>query len=185
MVGCTLGEIMKIIADGDVYLYLCVCRKDKITFTQVKKTWNTRINDTMETNFADEAIICLSTDGENFRKINYDWYKASRKYKEAPEHLHALKAWAFEEDKRVVGSPSGEADDEMMIRACDAYEANEPYVICTIDKDLKTIPGMYYNVRTGERFNISPKEAYDYMFEQFLTGDMGRLYPRFERYWAS
>jgi 5'-3' exonuclease len=84
-------------------------------------------------------------------------------------------------DGMAIESVGREADDLMRIWAEEAREAGVPYVICTIDKDLKCIPGLYHKMHidaigrtwtTEERtIEISEDYATRFYYEQLLKGD--------------
>jgi DNA polymerase-1 len=55
--------------------------------------------------------------------------------------------------------------------------SNPNTIICSIDKDLKTIPGKHYNFGKDEFYDVSEEEAdYNHLF-QTLTGDATDGYP--------
>lgn len=45
------------------------------------------------------------------------------------------------------------------------------YVICSLDKDLKQIPGHHYNWRRDEFDFVEPIEGLRHFYRQLLTGD--------------
>jgi DNA polymerase-1 len=50
-------------------------------------------------------------------------------------------------------------------------EIKQKVVICTIDKDLQTIPGHHYNFSKDLEFTVSEHQADLYHMSQTLTGD--------------
>ena len=77
-----------------------------------------------------------------------------------------------------------EADDQLAIDQYDDYyktwgAAPEDIsysglstIICTIDKDLKMIPGLHYNWNTDEKLFVTEIEGLRWFYTQCLTGDM-------------
>ena len=68
-------------------------------------------------------------------------------------------------------APGMEADDALAMLAADCEEAHETCIICSIDKDLLTIPGLHFNFVTGEWRTVGRVEAWRRLMSQVLTGD--------------
>ena len=113
---------------------------------------------------------------ENFRKdvATIKGYKAHRPakpvyYEEVRDYL--FKFWQAE---LVDGM---EADDKLGIEQClfqvteDGYFEWNKTVICSIDKDLKMIPGWHYNFVTNEKVFVDETEAWRNFYRQCITGD--------------
>lgn len=123
---------------------------------------------------ADAVLVALSVpDQECFRRDVLPSYKSNRRDKVRPSALRALKDHLLEQHAAVV-RPGLEADDIMGIKATDPNRNFEP-VIVTIDKDLRQIPGIYYNPfpHKKERVEeiISPADAGEWWMYQTLIGD--------------
>lgn len=116
---------------------------------------------------ADEFKLYL-TGTENFRKDVLPTYKANRKDVRKPMILKPLKDWMVSEYKAVLREPF-EADDLMGIRGTDGNDT----IIVSEDKDLKTIPGLFFNPAHPEEgvIKISESDADVMFFSQVLTGD--------------
>ena len=114
----------------------------------------------------ENAVLCF-TGRNNFRYSVLPTYKSNRRGKPKPILLDVLieHAWKMWECKAV---DCLEADDVMGIMATE-YPGR--YVIATIDKDLKQIPGPHYNWRRERMKNITPREADYWFYFQVLTGD--------------
>jgi 5'-3' exonuclease len=130
---------------------------------------------------ASEFSIFLS--GEtNFRYSIYPEYKANRKQPK-PRHLKALKQYLIDKYAAVV-SDNCEADDLLGIEQCNSTDT----IICSIDKDLRMIPGNHYSfeisgkitrgpragetwVRPAERLVVEAFEGLRHFYSQVLTGD--------------
>ena len=162
---------MKLLIDGDVLLYLALARDKEDNLEEAKEHYLGIIKDACESNFTTDAEVYLSSDGQNFRKNTYESYKANRKTKTPPPNLKELKEWVFGNVPNVFGSPKGEADDYLLMRASELGERGESWVIATVDKDLRTMPGIFYDLRQRERIIVSPRQAYNFMMQQFIMGD--------------
>jgi DNA polymerase-1 len=122
------------------------------------------------------ACICLSKFKEkNFRHALYSGYKACRKGRELPkfiqqgyEHL-TMRGRKWSEHTKVFQIDNLEADDVMGILATSGSYAKT--VIVTVDKDLKTIPGLHYDPKKQILDDVSPMEAIRRLYMQWLTGD--------------
>lgn len=125
---------------------------------------------------ADDFIICLSDDFNNFRKGIYPAYKSNRKGVERPVHLYDLKEWLSEKYPTQTRSYL-EADDVMGILATEPHTGER--IIVSEDKDMQTVPALLYNPNRhilGVR-EISPDEAERFMFWQAICGDQTDGYP--------
>lgn len=122
---------------------------------------------------ADRMIVCLSN-SQNFRKELLPSYKANRKNVIKPALLHELRKY-MAESYEVFERPGLEADDVMGILSTvgDNKLIQGERIIVSIDKDLKTVPGLLFNPNHFDRgtVEISVEEAdYEHM-KQTLTGD--------------
>lgn len=118
------------------------------------------------------AVMCLSDSGANFRKELYPEYKANRSAK--PELYGPIREFiATCADWTPFMRPRLEADDVMGILST----AGKPYpgqkIICSVDKDMKTIPGFLFNPNKHEDgvVSVKPLDADRYHLFQTLTGD--------------
>jgi DNA polymerase-1 len=113
-----------------------------------------------------DCIVCLSG-SKNFRYDLLSTYKHNRKDKPKPVYLDEIKEhlktnYKFQQ-KDVL-----EADDCMGILAT---KFPDSYIIATIDKDLRQIPGHYFNFTDRKLEVISQFEADRFFYEQCLSGD--------------
>ena len=128
---------------------------------------------------ADEFQLWLSDTAENnFRFKLSPSYKATRKL-EKPVHHEAIKEYLITKWKAKI-SYGMEADDALGIEQCKYWKAIEGAagedgdnysVICTIDKDLKQIPGWNYNFIKKEMSFITPEKALYEFYRSILVGD--------------
>lgn len=125
----------------------------------------TKILDGIET----EEFILAFSDKHNFRKEILPTYKNNRVGVRKPMLLKFLRDWATEKygSKVMTGL---EGDDVLGIMATDERDP-DIYIVCTSDKDLKTIPASHYNFGKDESFLIDSAEADRFHMIQTLTGD--------------
>lgn len=118
------------------------------------------------------SILCLSDPGGCFRSEIYPEYKANRNpsmnrpllYQPLREYLHR--------EYPVEELPNLEGDDAVGICATEGGG-----IMVSIDKDMKTVPGILWNPSTGEKTVITPEEADRNHLIQTLTGDRVDNYP--------
>jgi len=137
-----------------------------------RKTLTTLV-DTLQ---ADDFVICLSDDFNNFRKTVSPTYKGNRTG-ERPVHLYDIKDWLRQNYPfRLI--PHLEADDVMGIMATDPAATDER-IIVSADKDMQTIPGLLYRPHEArpKLRHITPEEADRYHLYQTLIGDSTDGYP--------
>lgn len=128
---------------------------------------------------ADEVVVALTChETPNFRKAFFPAYKANRSTKRkpliwGPMRAHLMKEWS------AKIKPNLEGDDVLGILSTLPHPG-EQRIIVSIDKDFKTIPGMFYNMldgKSGQIQEIDEREAdYNFML-QTLTGDVVDNYP--------
>jgi hypothetical protein len=90
-------------------------------------------------------------------KANRDPNNRPRYYKEIREYLIA--EWRAEVTEGI------EADDALALN----HDGNT--VICSTDKDLRTLPGYFYNIATGELEHIDETQAITNFLVQLMVGD--------------
>jgi len=93
-------------------------------------------------------------------------YKGNRTASK-PVHYESIKTYLQERHNGEV-IEGQEADDKMGI-----VQSQNPdrTTICTIDKDLRMIPGRHYNWQTSEVFFVDEWEGIKWFYTQLLTGD--------------
>ena len=105
----------------------------------------------------------------NFRyKITPD-YKGNRKGGRVPQHLGVCKEALM--DRGAVLDENLEADDLVIIRAKQLERAGIPWVIVGCDKDLKQIPGSFYDPFANKREVVTLPVARENLWRQIATGD--------------
>lgn len=119
----------------------------------------------MEHLSADDYSLCVSDD-HNFRKDIEPTYKGNRASTRRPVVLKPIRQWLF--DNGAVTYPGLEGDDVMGILS------TGDTIICSIDKDLKTIPGRFFF--ENKIHEITEAEADYWHLYQTLVGDTGDGY---------
>ncbi len=113
------------------------------------------------------SYICFLSGGVNFRYSVYPEYKANRKDIPKPRHLSAIREYLTAEWNAKV-TDGIEADDAMGIAQC-AQDGET--IICSIDKDMKQIPGWHYHFVKHEQFLVSPLDGLRFFYYQLIMGD--------------
>jgi 5'-3' exonuclease len=108
----------------------------------------------------------------NFRNLLYPDYKLNRHSDPTKRNIFVpiIRSLAVAEGF-AVDSDGREADDLMRIWAEQAMESGDDFIIATIDKDLKCIPGKHYLMNKEIFFEVSKEEARKHYYEQLLKGD--------------
>ncbi len=135
------------------------------------------IADLKEAAKADAVVIAL-TDTNNWRKKVMDTYKAHRLKVRKPIVYQPMREYCAEKYNTFM-RPTLEGDDVLGILATNPKLFPGEKVIVSIDKDLKTIPGVHLRLDDPERKErvISVEEADRYHMLQTLTGDQSDGYP--------
>ncbi|SCW77128.1 DNA polymerase-1 [Rhizobium mongolense subsp. loessense] len=135
----------------------------------VKTKINDMIDHIMSSLDGDQCKLCLTDSEGNFRKSVLSTYKGNRANVKKPLVLKNIKQWMIDE-LGAYFRPGLEGDDCMGILA--TVRGSDERIIVSIDKDMKTIPGLFCrNVSTGEIMEISEAEADYWHLYQTLTGD--------------
>lgn len=120
---------------------------------------------------ASKALLVFS-DKNNWRKDVLPSYKSNRSGTRKPMLLKFLREYAFE-NHECVSKPDLEGDDVIGIYATfkSKLEPVREFIICSLDKDFKTIPGKHYNFGRDEFFEVTEHTADYWHMMQTLTGD--------------
>ena len=117
--------------------------------------------------------VLVFSAGVSFRYGVWPAYKANRKKHRKPAGYRKLKEWvanaAVSRGWEVVELPDIEGDDVLGV----LYEEGD--VICSIDKDMLTLPG--YHLRNGQVIEVSEYDADLAFYSQALVGDTSDNYP--------
>lgn len=109
---------------------------------------------------------------DNFRNILYPDYKLNRHKPEVKQNkfVPVIRKLAIKEGL-AIDSEGREADDLMRIWAGEAANHDVDYIICSIDKDLRCIPGKHHNLKTKVTDFVSQWEADRFYYQQLISGD--------------
>lgn len=111
-----------------------------------------------------------STDKSNYRFQVDSTYKANR-VQPKPRHYEYLRNTILNDPLFHSCLVSGkEADDRIGINAS-IYPSHRDYIVVSIDKDLKQIPGWHYDFVKKRKFYVTKKQAAKFLYYQLLVGD--------------
>lgn len=168
-----------VLIDGDVLLYKATIVSeaefdwgdDVITIHsdlgEVRQIITGIVSALLEAYETDELKIALSSPN-NFRRDIDETYKTNRASRK-PVGFAMARDWMKMEFK-CTEIDGLEADDVLGVWATQKSLRGKT-VICTIDKDLKQIPGKLHNMNTQELVEISEAEGYRFHMYQTLVGD--------------
>ncbi len=148
------------LVDADSIVYKAA--SSKYDFIQVLERVHFYL-DNIYNRFQSEPIIFLSG-STNFRYSVCKDYKANRKDKPRPPYFKEVREYLVDHCGAMV-SVGYEADDFLGVMA--SFDS----VICSIDKDMNTIPGNHFNYQTYEFYEVSEEQAAFYFWKQVLAGD--------------
>ncbi len=168
---------MKAIIDADSIMYRAAWRFEpnegevveeiEPIFKQWLISYCQNIVDTVS---ADQYWFCIGGQN-NFRKHISNSYKSNR-VKKKP-YFYSLAKQILLEEFRALEAHGAEADDLVYSLWLAHKNIDEDVVICSIDKDLKQIPGMFYDYVKEQTYSINEKEAEFNRYSMLLTGDSG------------
>ena len=161
---------MKMLLDADTMAYraAAACKDESVrtmTLTLDGIVTGALLSCDTDVRYYDKWQLYL-TGSNNFRKQVSAEYKANRTAPK-PEHLPAARQHLIEQWGAVVAEGE-EADDAIAI---EATKLNGDFVIISIDKDFKQIPGYHYNFVKREHFFVTPEEGLRFLYMQILMGD--------------
>ena len=154
------------IIDGDIVAFLASAVEPDDSI-KAKKRADELVVDICESCFADDYLLYVK--GPNNFRDNYDTYKRNRSGGERPSSLESVRTHLA--NVHGMRAPAGEADDICVIQAQDFLDDGVDYVICSIDKDLRQMPGLHYNIRKNEITRVEEQEGFRFLMLQCLTGD--------------
>lgn len=175
-----------IVIDGDILCYTAAAAVEKpihwgddfwtlhADLSEAKSRVDIDIVEFVERLNGSSYTVCFS-DQANFRKLLYPEYKSNRKDQRKPVVFSALREYIME-CWPCVRWKFLEADDVMGIMATDP---RKDVVIVSADKDMKTIPGKWFNPNNPDAgvVEVSEAEADRNHLIQTLTGDRVDGYP--------
>lgn len=168
---------MLALLDADIIAYRCAATAQFDPEWVATSRCNALVEQILQEVKADQYRLYLSGP-VNFRKKIYPAYKANR-VQPPPVHLAASKKFLVEQ-WGAVWTDGYEADDALGINQTkwplDApinydYKGQFQSIICSIDKDLKQIPGLHYNFVKKEFDEVSVEQGLRSFYTQVLVGD--------------
>jgi len=169
-------QIRKIDKNGE-YVPFTYSRKEDQEY--MERSWEKLKRDLrilQDTLFCSESLIAVGK-RENFRLSMYPDYKANRHKRAKPvpanhpkNFVPMLRELAVYEGL-AVWATDREADDLLRIWAGECRKYGIEYIVASIDKDLKCIPGKYWNIKHKKLTKISEEYAMRFYYEQLLKGD--------------
>lgn len=174
-----------LLLDGDIVAYQIACRNEtsidwgddvvqrSTDMEAAKAQIDKQIKSYKKMLGATRIIVCL-TDSQNFRKEILPSYKSNRKGVIKPALLTEIRKY-LHESQEVFIRPFLEADDVMGILSTmgDNKLIEGERIIVSIDKDMKSVPGLLFNPHHVDRgvIEISLEQADLEHMRQTLTGD--------------
>ena len=155
--------------------------EDKEYLEESWETFQKKLDD-LQTRFFTEEYVMAVKGPDNFRNIVFPDYKSNRNNDKRISNIFVpmLRKRAVEHGF-AIESIGREADDLLRIWSEECIKDNREYIVCTIDKDLKCIPGKFYNMKYDEVIEISEIEAKRHYYEQLLKGDPTDFIPGLPR----
>lgn len=130
------------------------------------------IEELTDTVKANDFALPLTDPDRNWRLDLLPTYKGNRKGTRRPLLRRHLFDWCLSEyGKKAYMRPRLEGDDVAGILLTHPTLIPGEKVLVSIDKDMKTLPGLHYNQGKNLHFDINEDEADWWHMHQTLTGD--------------
>lgn len=153
------------IIDADIVGYRCAAVNENADLGLAIWQTNQLLTRILDDTNADDWKLYLSGEN-NFRYTIYPEYKANRREMVKPKHLEALREYMVLEWEATIVD-GYEADDAIGILS--TKQPNS--CICSIDKDLKQLPGKHYHFVNRIMEDVSVFQGWYNLYFQILTGD--------------
>jgi len=136
------------------------------------RNFRNSIKSTMEEAGADAFKMAVKGEG-NFRDLIHDDYKGHRSKSGTNRNIFVPVLRDMAVDAGLAIAATGmEADDLLRIWATEIEEEDvEEFVICSIDKDLRCIPGRHFHMKTKKTDMVTEDDAHRLFYAQLLSGD--------------
>ena len=157
------------IVDGDVLVYRA-CHKSIKDNLDVRKTFDNIYEEVKMNTACDEYSLHISGGGNFRKKIEQTFLSYKGKRTEKPDNYLECRDHVVRKYKPTM-VPNYEADDTASIEAYKYIKNNQLYMLITVDKDWKTIGGLFYNLLYNNLFAVSTIEGIEFFHQQLLTGD--------------
>lgn len=116
------------------------------------------------------TFVSGNKERENFRKAVDPLYKAHRKAEHRPTYLPDLLEYLLQYHNGFA-TEGCEADDFFGHAQSDARKQNQLPIVVSVDKDLKQLHGMHYDLVKKVFEEVSPGQADLVFWRQMLQGD--------------
>lgn len=157
---------MRALIDGDTIVYRVGYSSDADDLSVAIHRCDSMLDGILEATKADNYRLFLTDSERNFRRKVWPLYHANRT-KEKPRWYGEIKDYLINHWGAEIAIEQ-EADDALGIEQ-DKVKPNT--VICSIDKDLKQVPGLHYNFVSLEWAEVSDDEGEKWFYKQLLQGD--------------
>lgn len=154
---------MRALIDGDIIVYRVGFASDSDDLSVAIHRCDAMLDGILEATRADNFRLFLTDAERNFRRQVWPMYHANR-VKEKPRWYGEIKDYLINHWHAEIAYEQ-EADDAMGINQ------TEHTIICSIDKDLKQIPGRHYNFVKQEFVTVTNEEGMKWFYTQLLQGD--------------
>lgn len=172
--------------DGDVYLFQAALAAETVTDwddgvwtleshepTAIESLTHMVERDLEATECADLVFALSDPDrSQIFRKQVLPTYKEARTKKRKPLLIPFLREWALDM-YTCYEKPTLEGDDVLGILMTHPNIIKGTKVCISIDKDMKTVPGLHYNANRPDEgiYEVDPEFASRFHLQQTLAGD--------------
>lgn len=165
--------------DGDIVCYRVGFTTQDVNERIAISRVNTMVDNILHNSGASDYLIYLTGEG-NYRVGIYPEYKANRTA-DKPIHYNLIRNYLMDHEAAIM-CEGEEADDVMGYtqmgereldcrlddRVCEYIYHT---IICSIDKDLKQIPGRHFDFVKNIHSFVTEEEGIYFFYQQLLTGD--------------
>jgi len=157
--------------DGNRKPFEFTKKEDQMYLQQCWGNLKKELDKLLDRVFCTEYIMAVKGEN-NFRDKVYHDYKANRKNNPNNHNVFvpSMRKLMVKEDYAIEAT-GREADDLVRIWAEESRMSGRDFIVCSIDKDLKCIPGKHYLMHKDEVLDISEEYAMRFYYEQLLKGD--------------
>lgn len=154
---------MQSLIDADIVCYRCAASANDDTLDVACLRADNMMQEIIETTESSSYKGFISG-ANNFRFQIYPEYKANRRDMVRPVHLQPVQEFLIQEWRCKVTN-GYEADDAL------GMEQGGDTIICSIDKDLRQIPGKHYNIVTKQQEVVTELGGKFNFYLQLILGD--------------
>lgn len=166
--------------DGDLVAYRCAASAEQDDESIACIRASRLLQDIVSATDADTIQLFLSG-SNNFRYAIYPEYKANRKDMKRPRHLQCVREFLVLKWGAEV-TDGYEADDALGVEACKLFfsDRRTKGIICSLDKDLRQIPGGHFNFVSGSFDEVTELDGWRNFYSQLILGDKADNIPGFD-----